>query len=104
MARHVSWSNDRTVPKYAVSHGSSGAIGTGSAAVQGDWIADLIVWMTAKGHNAVEPELEAQKDWKYEVQVAAEETLFARTDSWYMKVNMPGRKKQPLCYFGGVDK
>ena len=90
------------------------------AEIQGDWIADLLVWMREQGKSVVEPTFEAELAWKEEVNRAADDSLFGQTDSWYMglvkpgisplryfadvcSVNIPGRKKQPLCYFGGVD-
>ncbi|KAL9620112.1 MAG: hypothetical protein Q9160_005318 [Pyrenula sp. 1 TL-2023] len=74
------------------------------AEVQGNWIADLLVFMRAKGFSKVEPTEDAEKAWKQEVNDAAENSLLGQTESWYNGVNIPGRKKQPLCYFGGVDR
>ncbi|KAF2158794.1 hypothetical protein M409DRAFT_38106 [Zasmidium cellare ATCC 36951] len=74
------------------------------AEVQGDWVAQLLSWMAKHDKLTVEPLLEAEQSWKEEVDRAARTSLFGQTDSWYMGVNIPGRKKQPLCYFGGVNK
>ncbi|KAL2864854.1 flavin-containing monooxygenase [Aspergillus lucknowensis] len=72
------------------------------AEIQGKWVTDCIEYMKARGLGRVEPTVGSEEKWAKEVNAAAESTLFGEADSWYMGVNIPGRKKQPLCYFGGV--
>ncbi|KAL3480552.1 hypothetical protein BJX99DRAFT_266456 [Aspergillus californicus] len=74
------------------------------AEIQGAWLIDCVEHMRSSGINRVEATAQGEEDWKKEVMAAAKTTLFGETDSWYMGVNMPGRKKQPLCYFGGVGR
>ncbi|KAL3457271.1 hypothetical protein BJX64DRAFT_296034 [Aspergillus heterothallicus] len=74
------------------------------AEIQGGWVADCIQHMRTRGLARIEPTIESEQAWRKEVNRAAEATLFGEADSWYMGVNIPGRKKQPLCYFGGVGK
>ncbi|KAL4876416.1 hypothetical protein BJY04DRAFT_231594 [Aspergillus karnatakaensis] len=74
------------------------------AEVQGQWIANCIQYVQHKGLDRIEATAEAEAHWKAEVMAAAERTLFSETNSWYMGVNIPDRKKQPLCYFGGIGK
>ncbi|MCJ1277859.1 hypothetical protein MMC21_005673 [Puttea exsequens] len=74
------------------------------AEVQGDWIAGCVAEMRARGKGVIEAGAEAERGWKREVRRAAEENLMGRGDSWYLGVNIPGRKREALCYFGGVDR
>ncbi|KAL4806064.1 hypothetical protein BDV18DRAFT_138606 [Aspergillus unguis] len=74
------------------------------AEVQSQWVVQCIDKMRAQGLDRVEATADAEEEWKQEVLKAADRTLFGQTDSWYMGVNIPGRKKQPLCYFGGIGR
>ena len=73
------------------------------AEVQGEWIADCVRFMRENGLNIIDATEAGEIKWKDLVNDAAYNSLFGKTDSWYMGVNIPNRKKQPLCYFGGVD-
>ncbi|RDW74255.1 flavin-containing monooxygenase [Aspergillus mulundensis] len=72
------------------------------AEIQGEWIVNCIDYVNRQGLERVEATMEGEAQWKHEVTAAAERTLFGETDSWYMGVNIPNRRKQPLCYFGGI--
>ncbi|KAL4947973.1 hypothetical protein BDW69DRAFT_203891 [Aspergillus filifer] len=74
------------------------------AEIQGEWVANCIHHVISTGFERIEATAEGEEKWKREVKYAAERTLFGETNSWYMGVNIPGRKKQPLCYFGGIGK
>ncbi|KAL4750544.1 hypothetical protein BDW72DRAFT_111334 [Aspergillus terricola var. indicus] len=74
------------------------------AEIQGEWIANCIDHVNRQGLGRVEATAEGEELWKQEVTAAAERTLFGETNSWYMGVNIPNRKKQPLCYFGGIGR
>lgn len=74
------------------------------AEIQGDWVVNCIGHMQSKGLERIEATREGEAEWKREVMAAAERTLFSETNSWYMGVNIPNRKKQPLCYFGGIGR
>ena len=71
--------------------------------VQGNWIADCVKTMRREGKWQIEPVEEAEREWKKEVKRAAADSLMGQIDSWYLGVNIPQRKKEALCYFGGVD-
>lgn len=73
------------------------------AEVQGQWISDFIASLESRRCVTAEPTEEAETWWREELTRASENTLFPRTDSWYMGQNVGDRKRQPLCYFGGVD-
>ena len=74
------------------------------AEVQGNWIADMLECIRDNGLNVIEPTLKAEKKWKELCIEAVEKTLIAKTDGWYMGNNVPGRKKHPLFWFGGLQE
>lgn len=74
------------------------------AQVQDDWIADCVSFMHRKSLKVIGVAEETELKWKGLVKEAAYSSLFGKTGSWYMGVKVPNRKKQPLCYFGGVDQ
>jgi acetone monooxygenase (methyl acetate-forming) len=69
---------------------------------QVDWITGCIGYMRAHRLTEIEPTKEAQDEWvKYHDEVA-NATLIAKTDSWYMGSNVPGKQRRMLSYAGGV--
>ena len=91
------------------------------AEIQGDWIADLLVWMQAHGKTVLEPTLEAElRRRRRRFERRMNRCLVRRTrGTWdeclrtssqvsaltlHLRVNIPPWKRQPLCYFGGVDR
>jgi len=46
----------------------------------------------------------AETAWTDEVRRVAEDTLIAGARTWYMGVNIPGRRREALCWFGGVGR
>ncbi|KAH7137031.1 cyclohexanone monooxygenase [Dactylonectria estremocensis] len=74
------------------------------AELQGRWISDIVRHLRTEGKTTVEPTSDSEVWWKNELISSAYETLFPQTNSWYMGVNVPRRKKEPRCYLGGVDR
>jgi len=69
---------------------------------QVDWITGCIGYMKARGLTEIEPTKAAQDEWvKYHDEVA-NATLIAKTDSWYVGSNVPGKQRRMLSYAGGV--
>ena len=68
------------------------------------WIADCIEYVRSNRLVAVEPTRAAQADWNEETRAAAEETLFAKAESWYSGANIPGKPRVFMVYVGGFDK
>ena len=69
---------------------------------QVDWITGCIGYMRARGLTEIEPIKETQDEWvKYHDELA-NATLIAKTDSWYMGSNVPGKQRRMLSYVGGV--
>ncbi|MFI8997375.1 flavin-containing monooxygenase [Streptomyces sp. NPDC053542] len=68
-----------------------------------DWIADLITHAEAKGGDVI-PTAEAQDDWVSITEATVNQTLYAKTDSWYRGSNVTGKPATFLGYVGGVGK
>ncbi|KAL4895001.1 hypothetical protein BDV59DRAFT_211868 [Aspergillus ambiguus] len=69
-----------------------------------DWICEVISKMRKEGLSTVEPTAEATDHWREEVRTASEHTLYPQTDSWYMGANIPGKRREPLIYLGGMQR
>lgn len=71
---------------------------------QTKWVADCIAHLQEKGKERIEPLKEAEEKWSELSISSVNKSLFAETDSWYLSANIPGRKREPLCYVGGLNK
>ncbi|KAJ5364333.1 uncharacterized protein N7496_010046 [Penicillium cataractarum] len=72
------------------------------AEYQGDFIIEMMNHMRKTGSQCIEARPEAEKAWGAEVHKFAYSSLVPETDSWYMGTNIPGKRREPLIYFGGV--
>lgn len=75
--------------------------------IAADFVADLIghaedVRLRGQGSGVIESTPEADLKWLNACKQVAEQTLFARTDSWFFGENIPGKTKSPLFWFGGI--
>jgi acetone monooxygenase len=69
---------------------------------QVDWITGCIGYLRAHGLTEIEPTTSIQEQWvKYHDDIA-NATLIAKTDSWYMGSNVPGKQRRMLSFAGGV--
>jgi hypothetical protein len=68
-----------------------------------DWICKAIEKMQNEGLNSIEPILSAVEAWREQVVAVSEHTLYPKTDSWYMGTNIPGKRREPLTYLGGMQ-
>ena len=69
---------------------------------QVDWITGCIGYLRAHGLTEIEPTKSIQDQWvKYHDDIA-NATLIAKTDSWYMGSNVPGKQRRMLSFAGGV--
>jgi cyclohexanone monooxygenase len=66
------------------------------AEVQGDWLAELLVHLRARGDATIEATEDAARAWTNELDLFGEATLLGRADSWYMAANIPGKRRQLL--------
>jgi len=71
-------------------------------AQQAEWIADCIRHMRASSKSVIEPTAEAEAAWVAHHDETANATLFAKTTSWYLGSNVPGKPRRMLSYTGGV--
>ncbi len=69
----------------------------------GDWVADTLVEMRARGFDVIEPTEQAEAGWVQHVNDCADITLYPTANSWYMGANVPGKPRVFLPYIGGVD-
>ncbi len=69
---------------------------------QAGWIADTIGYMRDKGYKVMEPTAEKEAEWVKHHDDIVNATLFAKSNSWYMGSNVPGKPRRMLSYAGGV--
>ncbi|KAJ5701014.1 hypothetical protein N7493_012060 [Penicillium malachiteum] len=68
-----------------------------------DWICKAISKMQQEGITAIEPTQNAAEAWREQVVAVSQNTLYPKTDSWYMGANIPGKRREPLIYLGGMQ-
>ncbi len=68
-----------------------------------NWIADAIDYLAATNRRTIEPTVEAEKQWVDHVNAVGEDTLFVKTNSWYVGANIPGKPRVILPYLGGFE-
>jgi len=68
------------------------------AEFQGDWTSRLLKWMRAEGYHVFDVSNRMAEAWTKNLSVLANETLFGKTNSWYMGANIPGKRRQLLNY------
>ncbi|KAL4965723.1 flavin-containing monooxygenase [Aspergillus stella-maris] len=69
---------------------------------QVDFIVDAIAKMENEGLQTIEPTTEAEDKWRAAMDQTAKHTLFANTDSWWTRANIPGKKKEIVTYIRGI--
>ncbi|WP_445489532.1 flavin-containing monooxygenase [Rhodopseudomonas sp. RCAM05734] len=69
---------------------------------QVEWIDACIAYMRRKSLNVVEPTKETEDGWVAHHDETANATLIAKTSSWYLGSNIPGKPRRLLSYCGGV--
>jgi cyclohexanone monooxygenase len=69
-----------------------------------DWIADCLSWMRAQGLERIEATPEAEAAWVEHVNELADETLYTRSESWYIGSNIPGKPRVFMPYVGGCGR
>ncbi|OXA63188.1 baeyer-Villiger monooxygenase [Folsomia candida] len=70
--------------------------------IQTEWLAELLVFMKAGGKTRVEADKEAEDVWVGQVKQIWDSSLFFKAESWYQGANIPGKKKEPLNFAGGI--
>jgi hypothetical protein len=67
-----------------------------------DWICNVIEKMQKEGLESIEPTHQAAEQWREQVFEISQRTLYPKTDSWYMGANIPGKRREPLVWLGGM--
>ncbi|OXA60576.1 baeyer-Villiger monooxygenase [Folsomia candida] len=70
--------------------------------VQGDWITELLLNMRETGREVVEAEKGSEDAWGKNIKEMWHASLYPKTESLYQGNNIPGRKPEPIYYFGGI--
>lgn len=66
------------------------------------WIAECITHLVGVGAEYIEADASAEGKWMEQVSKAAEGTLYTQAKSWYLGVNIPGKRAVFMPYVGGV--
>ena len=69
---------------------------------QAEWISDCIAYMRKEGRTVIEPTAETEENWVAHHDETSGATLIAKTTSWYLGSNVPGKPRRVLSYCGGV--
>jgi len=69
---------------------------------QVDWITGCIRYLKAHELSEIEPTEQTENEWISYHDGFANATLMAKTDSWYMGSNVPGKQRRMLSFAGGV--
>ncbi|KAF4993393.1 hypothetical protein FGRMN_6522 [Fusarium graminum] len=78
---------------------------TGPAVVesQANWIVDTMRKMKAQGATRIDATTEAEAEWKQKVETIHAYTLRDQIEgSWYLGLNVPGKKREVLLWGGGL--
>lgn len=67
-----------------------------------DWICGAIEKMQKESIHSIEPTHQAAEHWRDQVFEASQRTLYPKTESWYMGANIPGKRREPLIWLGGM--
>lgn len=67
-----------------------------------EWVSDLIGFMEENELACVEANAQSEQQWGAVCQGIADQTLFAKTDSWIFGANIPGKSNKVYFYMGGL--
>lgn len=68
---------------------------------QGNWFADMLDMMDAKGLTTVESTREADDAWTKHMADVAAPSLFWQSNNWFVGANVPGKPRVLMIYLGG---
>ncbi|KAJ6183796.1 hypothetical protein N7519_005097 [Penicillium mononematosum] len=69
--------------------------------LQGEFVEQLILDMTTRGITRVENTADAEAEWKNLTQRLWDRFVFSSSASYYSGANIPGKRQEPLNWFGG---
>ena len=67
-----------------------------------DLATTVLQHMLDNGYETIEPDAQAQAEWREELNQRAHATLFPRANSWYMGANIPGKPRVVMMYVGAA--
>jgi cation diffusion facilitator CzcD-associated flavoprotein CzcO len=67
-----------------------------------EWVSELITFMEENELACVEADPQSEHEWGVICQEIADQTLFAKTDSWIFGANIPGKSNKVYFYMGGL--
>ncbi|VVO32652.1 flavin-containing monooxygenase [Pseudomonas fluorescens] len=67
-----------------------------------EWVSELIGFMEENELACVETDPESEREWGATCQEIADQTLFAKADSWIFGANIPGKPNAVYFYMGGL--
>lgn len=88
---------------YAPQAPSSLANGPPFVELQVDWLTQLLEKLRSEKIELIEASEKAAEVWKELVWTHYGRTLSTETDSWWVGANIPGKKREPLVWFGGIQ-
>jgi cyclohexanone monooxygenase len=76
--------------------------GPSCAELQGEWVVQCLEYLRSHKLTRIEATREAEQVWADHMAELGDATLFGQAASWYMGANVPGKKRELLCYPGGL--
>ncbi|KAK3191492.1 hypothetical protein K4F52_002307 [Lecanicillium sp. MT-2017a] len=70
--------------------------------LQVEFVSKMVEMAKKKDIDAVEVSEEAAQTWRAKTLAIFEMLLHRETDSWWVGTNVPGKKREPLIWFGGL--
>ncbi|KAF2482166.1 hypothetical protein BDY17DRAFT_300427 [Neohortaea acidophila] len=78
------------------------ATGPSHAENQGSFIVDCLKHLRDNNYSSIDATHEAEKAFKEQINEHGYKGLFSQADSWYYAANIPGKKREPLNFMGGM--
>ncbi|OOL31551.1 cyclohexanone monooxygenase [Rhodococcus rhodochrous] len=75
-----------------------------SIETQVDWIGDAIRHVSATDAGWIDVKADTETAWTETCADIANQTLFAKADSWIFGANIPGKKRTVMFYLGGLKE
>lgn len=69
-----------------------------------DWFGRCIDYMRRNGFRTIEATEAAEAEWMSHSRDICDHSLFSKAKSWYVGVNIEGRKMGPQLYMGGITE
>ncbi|PHH67695.1 hypothetical protein CDD82_1202 [Ophiocordyceps australis] len=70
--------------------------------LQVEWVARVLEEMKRRGMACIDVRERAAAEWSQKTWAAFNATLSRETGSWWTGENIPGKKREPLIWFGGM--